>query len=293
MEGTDSQGTSIKDYADENKRLAKLETMHCLIEDKEEAKMILRHVNYYRLMVYFRIFLNPEGNFVPGFTFMKGYRLYEFDMRLSVEIFGITGTIEISYKTRIADRHAKIYGPLGYLDAKNFNSKHDHAKMIKIMKMEIRHRRNSKMVRHHMEKYGGKFPLWAISELFTLGMTTKFYYDMLTSDKKAVAGKNLNYKDVFSWLKCLTDIRNMCAHRDKLYGHIFRATPRSIKVDRSAERSLWETMLCLKELYPFPDKWNNEVLPNLESLFNVYSDVVDLAYIHFPADWANQLKKKG
>lgn len=291
MEAIDVQGVSpIKNYLDANERIAKLEAKGCLVEDKEEAKRILTHVNYYRLMVYFRLFLRPDGTYEPGFTFMKGYRLYEFDMCLSVIIFGVTGDIEISYKTRIADRHAEVYGPLGYLDAKNFNLKHDHKKMLKRINNEINLNRSSPMVRHHEQKYGGKFPLWAISELFTFGMETKFYSDMFTADQKAVAGKSLNYKNLFSWLKCVVDIRNICAHHGKLYDRHFLATPRNIKVDPSAQKSLWEAMLCLKEIYPFKDKWNDEVLPNLKMLFDKYADVIKLERIHFPVNWANQLK---
>ena len=39
-------------------------------------------------------------------------------------------------------------------------------------------------VKHYQTKYMGEFPLWVIMELFTMGMLSRFYSDMLTKDKK-------------------------------------------------------------------------------------------------------------
>ena len=50
-------------------------------------------------------------------------------------------------------------------------------------------------------------------------------------------------------------------------------------------------MLALKELYPNKDKWNYEVLPALQTLFEEYHGDIDLYHIAFPKDWSNQIKK--
>lgn len=66
--------------------------------------------------------------------------------------------------------------------------------------IERERQNNSKalFVKHHLTKYNGEFPIWVIVELFTLGMTSRFYADMITADKKklakslyATASKNL------------------------------------------------------------------------------------------------------
>jgi abortive infection bacteriophage resistance protein len=81
-----------------------------------------------------------------------------------------------------------------------------------------------------IENYGGQFPVWVITELFTFGMLSYFYGDLPTPDQKQIA------KDVFgaipknlvSWLRCCTDLRNICAHYGRLYFRIFTAIPANL-----------------------------------------------------------------
>ena len=75
------------------------------------------------------------------------------------------------------------------------------------------------MVKHHKEHYGGKFPIWVVVELFTIGQLSFFYSDMIRADKKAIAKElyGTTDKNVESWIKCLTDLRNFCAHYSRLY----------------------------------------------------------------------------
>lgn len=57
-------------------------------------------------------------------------------------------------------------------------------------------------------------------------MLSYFYKDMLTEDKKAIA-EELGTKPrlLESWLRCLTDLRNKCAHYSRLYYWLFPAMP--------------------------------------------------------------------
>lgn len=280
----------VKPRATYQQQIQKLKDRGCIIADEAECEEILKHVNYYRLTDYFVIFKQPDDTYLPGLTFKKVYMIYEFDRKLRLIVFNITEIIEISFKARIAYCHSDTHGPLGYLDQVNFNGGHDHAKLLKNIKDEISLNSKKPFVKHHLNKYGGQFPIWAITELFTFGMVSRFYADMLMGDEKKVAG-SAYFRDVESWLKCATDLRNICAHHGKLYGRVFPGIPRSIQVDPGAERSLWASLLCLKQLYPFAEKWNNEILVSLKSLFDEYAECIDLSYIHFPTDWLDQLKK--
>lgn len=283
--------TAVKYHLTYDEQIKLLKGRGCIIEDDKACKEILRHVNYYRLSAYFPPFKNPDDTFKEGVTFDKLYQIYEFDRKLRNIIFGAVEAIEISFKARIAYCHAQNHGPLGYLDETTFNPRHDHEEFKKKIADEIDRNTKSPIVKHHKKKYGGQFPLWAMTELFTFGMTSKFYADMLAADKKAVCGKLLNHAKVESWLNCVTVLRNTCAHYRRLYGGSFSNVPKSIKVDNSAKRSLWANVLCIKELYPSVEKWNLEILFEFKTLFEKYEPYIDLNQMSFPKEWISGLTK--
>jgi len=123
-------------------------------------------------------------------------------------------------------------------------------------------------------------------------MISYFYSDLHTLDQKEIAKQyNINYRDLRSWLRCLTDLRNICAHYGRLYYRVFSASPANLDISESKKRRLWGIMLVLKFVYPSTNKWNNEFLPLLSKLFNDYNHDIDLYHIAFPKDWLAQLKK--
>lgn len=120
-------------------------------------------------------------------------------------------------------------------------------------------------------------------------MLSYFYNDLTTADKKTFAGAN--YKEMVSWLRCCTDLRNICAHYGRLYYRIFSAMPTGFRITEPAKRRLWGAMLAVKALYPSPEKWNLEFMPALEALFEEYKEDIDLYHMALPNDWSDQLRK--
>lgn len=83
------------------------------------------------------------------------------------------------------------------------------------------------------DNYDNQFPLWVISELFTFSTLSYFYNDLTTADKKEFAGNH--YKDMISWMRCCTDLRNICAHYGRLYFRIFTAMLSGFKISLFGE----------------------------------------------------------
>ena len=133
-----------------------------------------------------------------------------------------------------------------------------------------------------------------MSELFTFGTLSYFYNDLITADQKAIATEafGLNYKVVKSWLRCCTDLRNICAHYGRLYYRIFSAVPADLedKCTKGQKCRLFGALMMLKEFYPFKEKWNKEFLKELESLIEEYKNDIDLYHIAFPKDWKQRLQ---
>ena len=100
-------------------------------------------------------------------------------------------------------------------------------------------------------------------------------------------------KNLKSWLRCATDLRNICAHYGRLYYRIFSAIPANIEeVEEKDERSLWAAFLAVRNLYPNPQKWNEDFLPSIKALFEKYSSAIQLKHISFPEDWADNAVAK-
>jgi abortive infection bacteriophage resistance protein len=210
-------------------------------------------------------------------------------------LFAAIEEVEIYLRAEFAYYHAHKYGATGYMDPANYNStKHNHKSFMERVNTEIGQNRKVLFVEHHQKNYEGQFPIWVITELFTFGMLSYFFGDMPTPDQKNLAKKMYGTipKNLVSWLRCCTDLRNICAHYGRLYFRVFSAAPAFVPgLSADSSRRLFGVVLALKELYPDKNKWNAGTYSGLVNLVNSYSGVINLSHIGFPVDWENILKK--
>jgi abortive infection bacteriophage resistance protein len=268
----------------------------CRIENDSFCVKILAQVNYYRLSAYFLPFAMGDDSYRPGTDFNKVYRIYEFDKQLRNIISIAIEEVEINLRAKLAYYHAHKYGAIGYLNAENYNDKHRHKHKILMKRItdEIKNNGKAPFVKHHIDRYDGQFPIWAITELFSFGMLSVFYASMHLQDQKKFAKDEFDttYRNLASWLRCCTDLRNICAHYGRLYFRKFTAVPARISgLDDDAARRLFGAVLSLKALHPDADRWNNEIHLRLKKLVDSNSDVITLAHIGFPSDWDAKLQK--
>ena len=275
-------------------RLEKLKKRGCIINDDKKCISILESINYYRLSAYFLPFKLDNGNYEEGLSFERVFSIYEFDRKLHGILFNALEETEIFLRSKIAYFHAHKYGALGYMDKSNFSVKAElHENFIENFKREIDKNKNILFVKHHIYKYGGEFPICAASEMFTFGMLSKFFANMTCQDRKNLSNDiyKTNPKFVGSWLRCCTDLRNICAHYGRLYFRTFSAAPSGIdNLEEKSKRKLFGAILSLKKLYPFKDKWNNETLKKLMSLVDEHKSDIDLEHIGFSYNWIEELK---
>ena len=284
--------SNIKSPTTYQKQLDILKSRGCVIKDEPFCLEILRSINYYRLTAYFLPFRQKNNTFKPGITFEKIVNIYYFDRELRRTLLSCIEEIEIFLRTRISYFHAHEYGADGYLNPENFSLKHNSQKFQELIKKEINNNRDSLFVKHHIEKYNGVFPVWVITELFTFGMLSRFFADLKLNDQKILARELFNTipKNIKSYLRCVTDLRNICAHYGRLYYRIFSAIPANTGVPPEAERKLWGTIQAVKGLYPKPEAWNQTIIPELKNIFTKYDKNIELNHIAFPEDWEKLLK---
>lgn len=273
----------------------KLNEKGLIINDISACESFLSKVNYYRLSGYYLPFIDRKTDkFFNNIEFERIQAIYSFDAELRNLISYTVETIEVYLRTQLAYYNAHAYKADGYMDAKNYNAKHNHNEFIKHINKIIIDNSSTPVMKHHMTKYGGRFPIWVIIEYFSIGELSHFYRGMKFTDKVNIANSlyNVTYDTLDSWMRCLTDLRNRCAHYARLYYWIFPAIPKMPTGENYIPtRRLFAQLYMLKMLYPTTNDWNKEFLKPLERLIKRYKPYISLKHIDFPYRWKSMLTK--
>lgn len=202
------------------------------IKNKRTAKKLLRDLNYYNLINGYKDpFLQPNlpyEKYLPGTTLAEIYALYEFDRKLRVLTLEYILKIETQVKSRISYHFSRIHGHKNYLKLENFDTqgikKYDQVcKLLSTLYKKITLNINKDLsVSHYV---GGKnhLPLWVLVNTLSMGDISKFYSNMIQSERSTVA-RNIKWgvreHELTSCLFFLSTIRNRCAHDERLFSYL-------------------------------------------------------------------------
>jgi len=266
-----------------------------IIGDSQKAKEILSTVNYYRLTTYgkhLRRADDPEM-FVPGVTLDTLYALYQFDMGLRHAILPVLEFFEIQLRAKIAYRLAMTYGSLGYMEAENFRSDRQSQGWFKDVhnkfRTEVRRCDDLAFVRHHKKKYGGKFPVWAAVELFSFGMLGQLFSIMKEQDQAAVAkAYGMDEAQLSALIGAAIDVRNICAHYNRLYNQTIEDQPALDAEQRVYESDrVFPTLLALRAVAGGQQVYA-QMVESIERLCARFPQA-DLSLCGFPENWRSVL----
>jgi abortive infection bacteriophage resistance protein len=283
----------IKKPTTYKQQIALIEAKGFRVEDEKSSIQFLNQANYYRLSAYFLPFKKKDGTYFSSVNFSRIQRIYEFDSRIRTLVFQAIEQIELFTRTQFSYHLAHTYGALGYLNDSTYTTRHNSEMFHSKIQACIEENKRTPVVQHHMQKYNGQFPIWVIIEFFSMGMLSYLYADMQSVDKKKLAHDSFQTSTACleSWLRCLTDLRNRCAHYSRLYYWSFPAIPKMPKdCNYTADRRLFSQLLMLKYLYPDKQRWNSHILVEIETLVTEYLPDISLKHIGFPSDWKNILK---
>ncbi len=283
---------AVKSPKTYEEQLEKIKEKGFIVDNEKDCIDFLHRANYYRLSAYFLPFKKKDGTYFKDINFRRIQQIYDFDVRMRAVLFDCLEEIELYLRTQLSYEMAHKYGALGYLNPDNFSEDHNDERFKKHLKRCIEENERSLVVKHHKEKYDGQFPLWVIIEFFSMGMLSYFYADLKTPDQKHLAKimYSTNPACLKSWLRCITDLRNLCAHSARLYAWIFTATPKTEKrMTYNLDKTLFSQIMVLKELYPVKNRWNSKVAAEIAALVDEYSDDISLRHIGFPENWRELL----
>lgn len=180
-------------------------------------------MNYYRLSGY-SLTLRKNNKFYKGTHFDDILQIYNFDRDLRVLIFSYLEDIEISLRSHVATELDKQDVNPGdtpaYLKQENYNSPETFYMMQKELPNALGDNKNEAFVKHHKTKYNGILPTWAIVETLSFGKLSKLFASLNIDIQKNIC-KNyydgLRYNTMQNWLEGIVVLRNLCAHRVRLF----------------------------------------------------------------------------
>lgn len=283
-----------------DEQIQKIKAHEIQIEDEDRAKEILSQVSYYRLSGYalqFRLG-NNSHSIQEGISFEQICRIYCFDEELRNHLWKYVEKAEYHYKDLIGnefalrkcqnDPHDQHY------DASNYYDKAGITRTLLTFAKEKNYFHDSKIVKHHTERYGDKMPLWVMLELMTFSSVSMFYHAMYISDKKVIADKcGVSYATLENHLHCLSVLRNKCAHGARMYNTTINPPARFTKSflqnnPTVRNNSVFAYILVLLKRLP-SDDLREKFRRDLYRVLTKYKDDIDVNLLGFPENYRKLL----
>ena len=191
--------------------------------------------NYYNIINGYKSgFLSstlPE-KYRSNVTYEDIFSLYDFDKWLKFTTLPILLSIETTLKAIISYEFAKAHDAISYKKIENYNTDRSYIRdeVIQTFKAVKTNALNPYLqsdkrydcIRHYVNK-NRKVPIWVMFNVITLGTVSKFYSSLLPETKNAIAKHlstmytvNISSQDLSSFIRIVTEVRNMCAHNQRL-----------------------------------------------------------------------------
>ncbi len=266
-----------------------------IINNEKEALCTLKNLNYYTFAGYLKEFIIDDDHYEENITFEHIYHIMEFDRKLRGMLYLTIEPIEHVLRTKISYFLAHKYGSLGYLDKKNFNNPKQHNMTLHSFSQNLKKNKHLGYVIHHNQKYDGNFPIWVAINLFSLGMISNLYSNLMPTDKEVISNDfNTSPEILENWIDNIAYIRNINAHYMRLYNQTLKKSPLICQRNHLYSINsykIFDTFYVMKFLTVNKDEWNLHT-NQLKSLFDTYDEYIDLKRIGFPDNWFDLFIKK-
>ncbi len=316
---------STKPFLDVGRQVALLRSRGMVITDITKAQSSLARIGYYRLSAYWYPFRQSEqcidsatgqkkmrilDAFRPDTKFPDILELYVFDKKMRLLVLDALERVEIAVRTDIALLLGQ-HSPTAHRDPSllhgNFarrpgpkNGPTLHQDWLERVDHSFA-RSKEDFVVHFKNKYAGSdLPIWMSVELWDFGALSHFYAGLTINDRATISQRyGVTSQIVFeTWLRCLNDIRNICAHHARLWNRPRPSQPRLSALGDLPELDHLHSLpaSALARLYPGlailqvllkvinpTSSWSKRLGEHVATLPK--TPVVDLASAGFPANW--------
>lgn len=288
---------NLKKHASFDEQISLLKSRGLTISDENQVKYILSCINYYRFSGYLFGFRDKHTGMYPcNLTFSQVKRIYDFDRRLTKTLLFALEDIEETLKTRLSYTITSSYpeDPLIYLNAAIYRNRNSFINFQSRFYTAVEKNKGLPFVKHHIEQYGGDLPMWVAVELFTMGNLHAVYDNLIGPLQKKIAKQyNTGPNQLRNWILNLMYTRNHLAHNMRIYDYDFARSPMQCKKHPfpcEKTNRIFDQVFIMCVMYSDHEEWTNYIIPELNALFEEYSDVIQLQNIGFPENWKDILK---
>ena len=237
---------TLKRHLTYQDQIARLKQRNLTYENHDKVLEVLRTVGYYRFSAYtypFRLPVVDEkgkvvarlDDFQVGATFEDALKLYEFDQRLRLLLQDALEVIEVAFCAHVGyvlgkrspDAHLNIEDlETEFCHSENQWGKPRHIDWVRRYDKLKKHARTEDYVQHHHSTYGDSIPIWAATEFLDFGSIVSLFEMMKKADRLEIAQsfglKNDQFGILHSWMLSLNDLRNRCAHNNRVWNRVSR-----------------------------------------------------------------------
>jgi abortive infection bacteriophage resistance protein len=258
------------------------------VTDPAAAQRAIETTGYYRLLIYMRVMQDPgTKQFRAGASFEDILKLYEFDRQLRLLCLDAIERIEVALRAAIIDEVAVPHGPHFYLKPSHFGNVEAYRSFFsKVVQTKYL------AIEHYHRRYNDppSPPIWAICEAITFGTLSHLYSGLNLANRKAAA-KSFRFDEtvLVSWFKTLNDLRNTCAHHNRLWDKSMlvnqptRARAVSSELATIAQQRFYSRAVVLvsllNNLHP-GHQWKAQLIALIGQ-----HPTIPLTNMGFPADW--------
>jgi abortive infection bacteriophage resistance protein len=209
------------------------------------AEKQLVEKGYYRLKAYLLPFRDHKRNFINGTRLEQAVALHDFDEKLRLLVFKHIQRIEVVVRNRFNELMcSKTQNAFWYLDSSLFGwNTQAYADTVNKLRSSFLDSQET-FAKHFRDQYYNEYckfyslmpPSWMAMELMTFGnmLTLLNSISEKTIDEFKLdrwSRKDIGpdkFKKLTNWLLCIRDVRNHCAHHNRLFNRNFPA-PDGIK----------------------------------------------------------------
>ena len=244
-------------------------------------------------MLYFRPYrsADTEGNrtFNEWTNRSRIIQDFDFDHNLRVLLFSYTIYIENSFKNIFCQHTCQKLWNTRWEDKNNFDDPEALAEgsapkvFVESILPILTGILSGFSKYEHVQKYIDKHqdpknpPFWNMIEVFTFGQVVKMYRYLadIQIQKDVAKQYNLDERKMWSWMKTLVDVRNICCHHNKLFDKRNWKIARVREIEPILDQK-YDTLYhvcCIMHNLLWKIKAENLFINDIESLLEKYPNV--------------------
>jgi abortive infection bacteriophage resistance protein len=206
------------------------------INGRAAAEHCLKHIGYYRLAGYWRIYQTDsvEHTFIPGTTIERIIELYNFDRELRLLLIDAIEFIEVSFRSVLVNEMCTKYGTTWFANPRFAFREDVFNAILQNIDKELA-RSKEDFITHHDRKYGNDIypPAWKTMQALSFGTLSKIYGNIHNDiPERRVIAKIYGLPSetwLHSWMQVISVLRNYCAHHSRLCYRVFSFPPKDMR----------------------------------------------------------------